>query len=53
MNFKEKMKIWDVLFRDDRVKNKQALLDLEISSKDRENILKDLDPKDYSEGPLL
>jgi len=29
-DFKEKMKFWDVLFRDDRGKNTQALVDLEI-----------------------
>jgi hypothetical protein len=28
--FKEKMEIWDVLFRDDRGKNAQALVDLEL-----------------------
>lgn len=28
--FKEKMKFWDVLFRDDRGKNVQALIDLEL-----------------------
>lgn len=28
-DFKEKMKIWDVLFRDERGKNTQALVDLE------------------------
>jgi hypothetical protein len=26
-DFKEKMKFWDVLFRDDRGKNTQALVD--------------------------
>jgi hypothetical protein len=29
-NFKEKMKIWDVLFRDDRGKNTQTLVELEL-----------------------
>lgn len=29
-DFNEKMKFWDVLFRDDRGKNAQALVDLEL-----------------------
>ncbi len=51
-DFKEKMKIWDVLFRDDRGKNMQALLDLEIRPIDRKRILEKLKVSDYSEGPI-
>jgi len=51
-NFKEKMMIWDVLFRDDRGKNAQALLDLELSPIERKVILEALKNKDYSEGPI-
>ena len=51
-DFKEKMKFWDVLFRDDRGKNAQALIDLELRPKDRKAILEALEAKDYSEGPL-
>ncbi len=51
-NFKEKMKFWDVLFRDDRGKNAQALVDLELRPIDRKTILETLEIKDYSEGPL-
>ena len=51
-DFKEKMKFWDVLFRDDRGKNAQALVDLELRPIDRKVILEALDIKDYSEGPL-
>ena len=51
-NFKEKMKFWDVLFRDDRGKNSQALVDLEIRPIERKTILESLEVKDYSEGPL-
>lgn len=51
-NFKEKMKIWDVLFRDDRGKNLLTLTQLEIRPIDRKKILEDLETKDYSEGPL-
>jgi hypothetical protein len=50
--FKEKMKIWDVLFRDDRGKNAQALVDLEMRPIDRKKILEKLETKDYSEGPI-
>lgn len=42
------MQFWDVLFRDDRGKNAQALVDLELSPLDRKAILKSLETKDYS-----
>lgn len=51
-DFKEKMKFWDVLFRDDRGKNAQALVDLELRPIERKTILEALKTKDYSEGPL-
>ena len=51
-NFKEKMKIWDVLFRDDRGKNAQTLIDLELRPIERKNILERLETKNYSEGPI-
>ena len=51
-DFKEKMKFWDVLFRDDRGKNAQALVDLELRSSERKTILEALETKDYSKGPL-
>lgn len=51
-DFKAKMGIWDVVFRDDRGKNAQALADLEIRPIERKAILVALDTKDYSEGPL-
>jgi hypothetical protein len=51
-DFKEKMKFWDILFRDDRGKNTQALVDLELRPIDRKAILEELETKDYSEGPL-
>lgn len=50
-DFKEKMKFWDVLFRDDRGKNAQALVDLELRPINRKAILEALETKDYSEGP--
>lgn len=51
-DFKEKMKFWDVLFRDDRGKNAQALVELELRPIERKTILEALETKDYSEGPL-
>ncbi len=51
-DFKEKMKFWDVLFRDDRGKNLQALIDLEITPIERKTILEAIEAEDYSEGPL-
>jgi hypothetical protein len=51
-DFKEKMKFWDVLFRDERGKNTQALIDLELRPSERKAILEALETKDYSEGPL-
>lgn len=52
MEFKQKMKIWDVLFRDDRGKNAQALADLEIRPSDRKKVLEDLKVEDYCQGPI-
>lgn len=51
-DFKEKMEICDVLFRDDRNKNLQTLIDLDLSPFQRKEILKNLQTKDYSEGPI-
>lgn len=51
-DFKEKMKFWDVLFRDDRGKNAQTLVELELRPIERKAILETLEIKDYSEGPL-
>jgi hypothetical protein len=50
--FKEKMRITQVFFHDDRGKNAQTLADLELRPIDREKVLKDLNIEDYSDGPL-
>ena len=50
--FKVKMKIRDVVFRDERGKNLQALADLELRPIDRIRILESLKSSNYSEGPL-
>lgn len=51
-DFKEKLKIWDILFRDERGKNAQALIELELRPLERKTIIESLQTKDYSEGPL-
>lgn len=51
-NFHEKKKVFSILFRDDRSKNLQTLLDLEISPKKREEIIDSLTYKEYSDGPF-
>lgn len=50
-DFKIKFGIWGIVFRDDRGKNAQTLLDLEITPIYREKILKLLEVTDYSSGP--
>ncbi len=50
--FKVKLEIWGVFFRDDRGKNFQALLDLDIKPNDRIDILKKLAVTDFVEGPI-
>jgi hypothetical protein len=49
---KVKIKIFGILFLDDRGKNQQTLHDLEISPAIRREIIADLKIEDYSEGPL-
>ena len=47
-----KMSVFGIIFRDDRGKNMQTLLDLEITPKTREDIIKTLTPDDYIDGPI-
>ncbi|HZW76972.1 MAG TPA: hypothetical protein VFF21_01555 [Flavobacteriaceae bacterium] len=49
--FKQKMKVWDVLFLN-RDKNIETLAALEITAKFREHVLLDLSYEDYCQGPL-
>lgn len=49
---KEKIKIFGILFLDDRGKNQQTLFDLEISPNKRREVINSLKAEDYSEGPL-
>jgi hypothetical protein len=47
-----KVKIFDILFLDDRGKNAQSLYDLDIPPNRRKEIIKELEIEDYSEGPI-
>lgn len=46
------MKIFGIIFRDDRNKNIQTLLDLEITPKYRDDIIRQLESTDYIDGPI-
>ena len=50
--FNQKVKVFGLLFRDDRGKNMQTLLELEITPKYREDIITHLSPVDYVDGPV-
>lgn len=50
---KEKIRVFGILYRDDRGKNLQTLIDLEITPKYRENVIIDLEVEDYSDGPIV
>lgn len=51
--FHEKMKVFDIVYRDDRGKNLQTLSELEITPIYRTRIIKQLKANDYSEGPIV
>lgn len=49
--FKVKMDIYNILFRDERGKNTRCLLNLDIAPNIRKEIIRELTVADYSEGP--
>lgn len=49
---KQKVDIFDILVLDDRGKNAQTLNDLEITPSKRKEVIKELKPEDYYQGPL-
>ena len=51
--FHQKLKVFNIIFRDDRGKNTQTLADLEITPKYREIIIKGIKFEDYSQGPIV
>ena len=50
---KEKIKVFGIMYRDDRGKNAQTLIDLEITPKYRDTVIINLEVEDYSEGPVI
>lgn len=52
LEFKEKMKIWNVLYLDGRSKNFKTLTDLELPPAQRTKVLENLILEDYSQGPI-
>lgn len=50
--FHQKMKVWSILFRDDRGKNAQTLAELELRPNEREKVLMGLEVENYSQGPI-
>ncbi len=53
LNLKEKVKIYNIIYRDDRGKNLQSLAELDITPKYRTDVIMNLKSKDYSEGPII
>ena len=51
--FHAKMKVFDILFRDDRGKNQKALEELEIKPSFRKVVIESLTVEDYVEGPVV
>lgn len=50
-DFKVKMNVFEILFRDERKKNSQFLLLQELTPASRKKIIENLEAGDYSEGP--
>ena len=50
---KEKIKVFDIIFRDDRGKNLQTLATLEITPIYRKQVVLSIEPEDYIEGPMV
>lgn len=51
--FHTKMKIFGILYRDDRGKNQKTLEELEIVPSYRKVIIENLKVEDYVEGPII
>jgi len=47
-----KTKVFGIIYEDDRPKNTQTLMSLEITPKDRDDIVLRIRVEDYSEGPI-
>lgn len=51
--FHAKMKVFRIVFRDDRGKNAQTLAELDITPQYREKVIREIVADDYSQGPIL
>lgn len=51
--FHEKMKVFGIIYRDDRGKNQKALEELEIVPSFRKVVIANLTAEDYVEGPVI
>ena len=51
--FHEKMKVFGIIYRDDRGKNQKALEELEIVPSFRKLVIENLTAEDYVEGPVI
>ncbi len=51
--FNIKAQVFGIVFRDDRPKNRKALVQLDLTQLQREVIVKSLLPQDYVEGPVI
>lgn len=51
--FHTKMKIFDILYRDDRGKSQETLEKLEISPMYRKSVIENLRAEEYIEGPVI
>jgi len=51
-DFQIKLSIFGIIFRDDRNKNIETLLELEITPKYREDIIRRLSAEDFIDGPI-
>lgn len=52
-DFKQKVEVYDIIFRDDRGKNLETLVALDIVPNQRKEIIKSITVTDYSEGPII
>ena len=51
-DFHQKVKVFDILFWDERDKNAKTLTELGITAVERKEIVKTITVDDYSEGPI-
>ena len=50
--FRVKLEVFQLVYRDDRNKNLETMAELSISSAERTKVVKSIAVEDYSEGPI-